>query len=79
MFSNEQIEELRNYFQVKSDSGTKLPNIKTMADGSSFYLQGKTQTGQIFYTKYTVIKGAWYIEQADGSATGFTTIELIKV
>lgn len=78
MFSNAEIEELRNYFQVKSESGTKLPNIKTMADNSSFYLQEKLSTGEIIYKKYTAIKGAWYTEQADASATGLTTIELIR-
>ena len=78
MFSNDQIEELRNYFQIKSEAGTKLPNIKTMVDGSSFYLQGKSSTNEIIYTKYTVIAGLWHLEKADASATGLTTIELNK-
>ena len=76
MFNNDEIEELRNYFQIKSESGIKLPNIKTMAEGSSFYLKSKLSTGEVIFKKYTVIDGLWHTEQADASATGLTTIEL---
>ena len=69
MFSNDQIEYLRNYFQVISESGTKLPNIKDTANGYSYYLQTIVYNSEneklVTYIKYTVIKGEWHIEQID--------------
>ena len=69
MLSNDQIEELRNYFQVISESGVKLPNVKDIADGSSYYLQTIVYNTNgdklVTYIKHTVIKGEWYIEQID--------------
>ena len=64
MFSNDQIEELRNYFQVISESGDRLPAVKDIANGTSFYLK-KMVNGLITYIKYTVVGGEWYIEQVD--------------
>lgn len=64
MFSNDQIEELRNYFQVISEAGDKLPNVKDIADGSSYYLRNIVNE-LTTYIKYTVIKGQWHIEQID--------------
>jgi len=69
VFSNEQLEELRNYYQVVSASGVKLPSAKTMADGSSYFLKvpivNSEGLGITTYIQYTVINGGWYIGRID--------------
>lgn len=58
MFSNDQIEELRNYFQTIPESGDKLPNVKDVPDWTVFFL-GSDKVEHIMY------KNKWHKKVAD--------------
>ena len=55
MFNNDQIEELRNYFLTKPESGVKLPNPKDVIDYTSYYLL----VGRV-YIEHIMFKNKWH-------------------
>jgi hypothetical protein len=50
----QQIEELREYFSPKPQSGARLPDVRSVADGVQFIVD----TG-ITRTLYIMYKGKW--------------------
>lgn len=56
MITLEQIEELRQYFAPKIEEGIKLPEVRSVVDGTEFVLtEGTTKK------LYKMIKGKWYL------------------
>lgn len=54
MIPLEQIEQLRQYFSPKIESGTRLPDVRSVNDGTQFVVDtGTTRTLYIMY------KGKW--------------------
>jgi len=63
VFSNEQIEELRNYLQARPEYGTKLPNPKDVPDYTSFYLL----TDGV-YIEHIMFKNTWHKKVVDSNS-----------
>lgn len=64
MITNEDIEELRPYFNTKNELGTKLPEPRTVVDGTSFYLQ---ETDGV-YVEHIMFKGKWHKKVIDSAS-----------
>ena len=58
MFSNEQLEELRNYFVSKSEVVTRLPNPKSVVDGTVAYVN-EIIAGVKVPVQYAMVNGVW--------------------
>ena len=55
MLNPEDIEEIRRYFNPKPLTGKYLPNVKTVSDNQSFYLEESDGV----YVEHIMFKGKW--------------------
>lgn len=61
MLNPSEIEEIKNYFAPKVLSGKNLPNPKTVADNTSFYLKDSNS----IYIEHIMIDGKWHKKKVD--------------
>ena len=59
-FTNEDREELGNYFLPNPEYGTVLPNPRDVRTGTIYFLQDG-----IIYIEHIMIKNAWYKKVVD--------------
>lgn len=55
MFSQDQLEDLGNYFQPNAEFGNVLPNAKDVRDKTIFFLKE-----DLSYVEHIMFKNAWY-------------------
>ena len=63
ILTNELTEELKNYFNSKSEFGERLPNIKDVAEGTTYFLKSSDT-----YIEHIALKGAWYKKIVDSNS-----------
>lgn len=57
-----EVEELKQYFQPKTEYGDKLPNIKSVNDNTVFYLK----TDGVYY-EHIMFNSKWHKKKVDSS------------
>lgn len=61
MISPQDLEELRNYFQPVTETGTSLPAIGSVIDNTMFVLKNSDGTKDL----YVATEGAWKLVSAN--------------
>ena len=56
--------ELENYLSPKLQSGSRLPNPKSVSDGTPFYLQASDGV----YTEHLMFNGRWHRKIIDSNS-----------
>ena len=64
MLKPEDIEEIRRYFNSSPETGTKLPDARTVRSNTSFYLKASDTV----YEEYIMFNGSWHKKVVDSNS-----------